>query len=126
MVLPKVLAREIGYEVPEQPHHLHVAVGLALKHPAGAHPIEVAVEVELEQIGGMVRWASRFMERGMPKAELMQIEGIHIGVDEANRILLGDVVIKRFGKEGQLIAAEAPNVVHDASRWTRTITRSIL
>jgi len=40
------------------------------------------------------------MERGMAKAELMQIEGIHMGVDEANRILLGDVVIKRFGKEG--------------------------
>ncbi len=56
----------------------------------------------------MVRWASRFLEGGMAEAELMQIEGIHIGVDacpgvlprKANRILLGDVVIKRFGKEG--------------------------
>jgi len=63
---------EIGRKAPEQPHHLHIAMGFALKHPAGAHPVEVAIEVELEQIGGMVRWASRFMERGMAKAELMQ------------------------------------------------------
>ena len=45
---------EVGLQMPQQPDHLDVAVGLGFKPPAGSDPIEVAVDVELEQIGGRV------------------------------------------------------------------------
>ncbi len=37
-----------------QPHHLHVALGLPLKPPARPNPVEVAVDIELQQNRGMI------------------------------------------------------------------------
>ena len=44
----------IGTELLEQPLHFDVAPALALEVPRGAHPVEIAVNVELQQVGRMV------------------------------------------------------------------------
>jgi hypothetical protein len=44
----------IGDEPPNQPHHLDVAAGLPLQPSARPHPVQVAVDVELEQDCGMI------------------------------------------------------------------------
>ena len=58
-----VIAAEVGnrlevrLQVPQQPDHLDIAVGLAFQPSAGPDPIEVAVDVEFQQISGRVTWA---------------------------------------------------------------------
>ena len=49
---------EVGLEVTKKPDHLQIASGLGLKPPAGAHAVDVAIDVELEQIGWVVTGAS--------------------------------------------------------------------
>jgi hypothetical protein len=44
----------IGSQPACQPHHLHVARGLALQPPARLHPIEIVVIVELQQQRRMI------------------------------------------------------------------------
>src|SRR5262249_16300332 len=48
----------IGNQSTRQPHHLNVARSLALKPAARKHPIEVTVDVQLQQARWMVRWPS--------------------------------------------------------------------
>ena len=45
----------IGSKPARQPHHLNVAPGLALKPPARLDPVEIAVNVELQQDRRMIR-----------------------------------------------------------------------
>lgn len=42
---------EVRLPVPQQPDDLDVAMGLCHQPPAGSHPVDVAVHVELQQIG---------------------------------------------------------------------------
>jgi hypothetical protein len=118
MVLP-VLAGQAGkvWSKPShQPHHFHVAPGFAFQLPAGAHPVEIAIEEELEQINRVVWWASCLLEGGMPEAEFLQIERIDIEADEAHRVFLRDAIVERFGEKGELVSISPLNVVHDGSR----------
>ena len=43
---------EVGLQVTQQPDHLDIAVGLGLEPAARSDAIQVAVDVELQQIGG--------------------------------------------------------------------------
>ena len=45
----------IGCKPARQPHHLNVAPGLVLKPPARLNPIEIAVDVKLQQDRRMIR-----------------------------------------------------------------------
>ena len=45
----------IGSQASGEPHQLDIAASLALQSAARLHPVEIAVDVELEQDGGMVR-----------------------------------------------------------------------
>ena len=57
--VPVVLAKirnglEVGSQATQQPDHFQIAGGLRLEPPAGAHPIDVSINVELKQIGRIV------------------------------------------------------------------------
>ena len=62
MVFPEVSdGLEVGHQPPGQPHQLDIALGFAFQASAGLHPIEVSVDIDLEQHRGMVgRSAGRF------------------------------------------------------------------
>jgi hypothetical protein len=45
---------EVGLQDSKKPDHLDVAVGLGFQPPARAHPVQVAVDVELQQVAGIV------------------------------------------------------------------------
>ena len=96
----------------KKPDHLQIASGLGLKPPVGAHAVDVAIDVELEQIGWVVTGASGGLRLHPGKARLLKVEPIDKGVDEANRIVGLDVVVHPCGEELRLIAVEAFNVVH--------------
>jgi hypothetical protein len=106
---------EIGCEASQQPHHFHIAVGFAFQLPAGPHTVEIAIEVELEQVTRVVWGTTGFLENGMPETELLQIERPHIDVDEAHRVFLRDVIVERFGEKCELISIVSLKMVHDRS-----------
>src|SRR5258708_30827729 len=55
IVLPEIGDRlVIGYKAAKQPHHLKVTAGLALKPTARLHPVEVAVDIELQENQRMI------------------------------------------------------------------------
>ena len=107
IAVPIVLA-EIGnrlvirHEAPRQPHHLDVAAGLTLEPPARLHPIEIAVDVELQQSRGMIRGPAGYLRLDALEPELAQIERIDERIDHANRIALVDPVIEAFGQQRRL------------------------
>ena len=45
---------EVRSQTPREPHQLDIALGLAFKPAAGLNPIEVAVDIDLQQDRGMV------------------------------------------------------------------------
>src|SRR5262249_9808866 len=64
----------IGNQPTRKPHHLDVTSGLALKAAARLNPIEVAVNVELEQHRWMVRRTSRCLGIDAAEPKLRKIE----------------------------------------------------
>jgi hypothetical protein len=64
--VPVVLAKirnglEVGSQATQQPYHFQIAGGLRLEPPAGAHPIDVSINVELKQIRRIVAWPARVL-----------------------------------------------------------------
>ena len=45
---------EVRPQAAQQPDHLQVAVGLRLQPTAGPHPVQIPVDVQLQQVGGIV------------------------------------------------------------------------
>lgn len=114
---PAVLAEirdglEVGDKASEQPHELDVALRFALERPAGAYPVEVAVDVELEQIARIVRGAPGATGLGMGKAQRLQCKSVNERIDHPYRVIRGYIVINGFGKKRDLIARLTLNVSH--------------
>jgi hypothetical protein len=56
VVAPEVGNRlEVGREPASQPHQLHVPLAFPFQPAAGLDPVEVAIEVELQEHRGVVR-----------------------------------------------------------------------
>ena len=88
----------------EKPDHLEIATGLTLQPPARLHPIEIAVDVELEQGRGMIRGPARYFRHNAFEPELAQIKRIDERIDRANRIALINPFIQAFGQQSRLPA----------------------
>ncbi|HEX9674532.1 MAG TPA: hypothetical protein VGA07_01000 [Anaerolineales bacterium] len=56
---------KVGGELAGEPHDLHVALGFALEHAAGADAVEIAIDVELQEHGRMVGWEGAIMASGV-------------------------------------------------------------
>src|SRR5258708_28238978 len=71
------------------------------------HPIEVSVDVNLQQHRRMVGWPSRRLRLDPAKAELRQIKLIDKDIDRPDRIVLAQIVIQPLGKQSALTAVIA-------------------
>src|SRR6516162_1456211 len=58
---------EVRLQVPQQPDHLDIAVGLGLQPTARPHPVQVAVDVKLQQIPRRIGRAARHLLRNAAK-----------------------------------------------------------
>ena len=93
---------EVRRQSTGQPHQLDVALRLALQTPAGRDAVQVAVDVDLEQHRRVVRRPPRRRRISAGKAQLLQIELFDEGVDRADRIVFGDVVVQTLGQQRDL------------------------
>src|ERR1700738_1710111 len=94
-----VVLAEIGYrlevrhQAAGQPHQLDVALALPLQAPARLYPIEISVDVNLQQWRRMVGRSSGRLWRDAAKAEPVQIKLIDKDIDRPDRIILTQIVI---------------------------------
>ncbi len=99
----------VGDKPAQEPHHLDVASRFPLQAPARLHPVEIAIDVELQK--------NRRMTGGPPgrrrlhsiEPKFGQIERVDKSVDDANRIALVDEIIEAFGQQGRLPAIRPRN-----------------
>ena len=133
IVLPEIGDRfVVGDKTAKQPHHLEVTAGLALKPPARLHPIEVAVNVKLQENRGMIGRPPRQLRFDPYESQFEKIERLDESVDHTNRIILVDPVIQAFGQQCRLPAIraldKAPHPIPRKSplRWKENHSRSII
>jgi hypothetical protein len=88
----------------QQPGYLDVPSRLGFKPSAGAHPVQIAVNVELQKIAGRIAGTSRGFSRDPREARRLKVQPIDKGVDEPNRIIRAHVVVHGFRQEQQLRA----------------------
>src|SRR5258706_2395578 len=94
IVLPEIGDRlEIRHQAAGEPNQLDVALALPLQAPARLHPIEVSVDVNLQQRRRMVGRSSRHLWLDAAKAEFGQIKLVDKDIDRPDRIVLAQIVI---------------------------------
>jgi hypothetical protein len=103
---------EVRLQVPQQPDHFEVATGLRFQPPARTHSVQIAVDVELQEIArGIARAAGRLRhDTGEPCRR--KVEPINKGVDEPHRVLSADVVVDRLRQKQRLAAVVPGDVRH--------------
>ena len=101
-----------GFKRPQQPDDLDVAMTFGLKPAARPHPVEIAVNIELQQIARRVAGAARRLRLDPLETSGLQIKPIDEGVDEADGIVGADIIIDRLGQKQELRAIESGNVRH--------------
>src|SRR3954454_2735601 len=108
IVLPEVgYCLEVRHQAAGQPNQLDIALALPLQAPARLHPIEISVDVNLQQRGRVIGRPSCRFRRNAPKAQFAQIKLIDKDVDRPDWIVLAQIVIQPLGKQRALTAVIA-------------------
>src|SRR6184192_645869 len=93
---------EVRHQTSSQPHELDVALRLALQTAARLNAIEITVDVNRQQRGGMVRRTARCRPIDTFKSECRKIELVNKDLNHTDRVVLGDVVIQAFRQQRDL------------------------
>ena len=93
---------EVGAQLAQQPQQLDIALGFALELARGAHLIEVAIQVQLEQIGRIIGRAPGVLGLSPGKAQPPDLNAIDPQVDDAHQMIVSDQLIERHRKQAAL------------------------
>ena len=94
----------IGNEATREPHHFNIAPGLPLEPAARLNPIEIAIDVELQQDRRMIRRPTGCLGIDPAEPKPGQVEFVDKDVNQANGIVLADPVFQAFRKQRALSA----------------------
>jgi hypothetical protein len=97
----------IGNQPTGEPHHLNVASCLAFKPTARLNPIEVTIDVELQQYRWMVGRPAGCLGIDTIELKLRQIELVDKDIDRANRIILANPIFQTFREKRALRSIRA-------------------
>jgi hypothetical protein len=93
---------KVGRQTPCQPYQLNVALRLAFESAAGLNPVQIAVDINLQECRGMVgRTPGGFGHHAL-EAELRQIQLLDEHINHSDRVVLRDVVIQTLRKQSAL------------------------
>src|SRR5882757_6072530 len=98
---------EVRHQATSQPHQLDVALALTLQAAARLHPIEVSVDINLQQRRRMIGRHSRRLRLDAAKAEFGTIKLVDKDIDRPDRIVLSQIFIQPLGKQRALTAVIA-------------------
>jgi len=94
---------EVRRQAAREPHHLQNAPALALESMARLNPVEVAVDIDLEQHRRVVRRPVRLRGLDALEAELRQIQLVDECIDDPHRVVLGDEVVQWLWQPRDLV-----------------------
>ena len=103
---------EVRLQVPQQPDHLDIAVGFGLQPAARPHPVEIAIDVKLQQIRGRICRAARHLRLNATKSRRRQVQPVNKGINEPHRVVRANIVIHCFRQKQQLRAVVTTDVRH--------------
>ena len=78
---------EIRPQFPQQPHHLHIPPAFLLQPPARPNPVEVPVQVQLQQVSRIVRRPSCSLRLPILEPESLHVQTIYKHVYHLYRII---------------------------------------
>ena len=104
---------EVRLQPVQQKPQLHISPALPHEIPGGADLVHVAVEVQLQQVAGMIRRPARPRGHGVPKPHLLQIQAVHEHLDEPRRAVLRNFVLDAPHAHGHLAAVRPNNKAHE-------------
>ena len=84
----------------------------ALQPSARSDPVEVAVDVELQQVARRVARTPRRFRLDAPETRCREVEPVDKHVDEPNRIVGVDVIVNRLRQQQKLVPSESGDVSH--------------
>lgn len=98
---------EIWPQLPYQPDHFQIATRLGLKTPIGAHAVQIAINVRLEQIACIIfRPARGFGQRPL-KARRRKLKAVDKGLNKPNDVVRPDIII-HAGWQKSVCARDVP------------------
>ena len=83
-----------------------------LKTAARPNPVEIAVDIELQEIAGRVAGTARRLRLDPLETGGLQIKPSDEGIDEADGVVDADVIVNRLGQKQELRTIEPGNVRH--------------
>ena len=87
-------------------------MGFPLQSPARPHPVQIAVDVELQQVARRIARTPRRLRFDPREPRARKVQPVDEGVDESNRIVGVDVIVHRLRQQQKLVALESGNVSH--------------
>ena len=109
---------EVGRQPAEQPHQLDIAVGFLLQTSARPDPMEIAVQIQPQQIAGIVARPPGVRWHRPPKPQRGEIKLGDEGVEEPDRMVGPDEVVQHVRQEDRLGAIGASDVGHEGTLRT--------
>jgi hypothetical protein len=88
---------ELRLEAARQPDDLDIALGFPLQPPARSNPVQIAADVELQEIAGRIARPPRRLRFDPREPGARKIDPINEGVDEPHRIVGVHVVVDASG-----------------------------
>ena len=85
---------KVRSQSPQQPHDFDVALALSLQPPGGTNLLEITVEIEFEQVAGVVRRPSGCFWNGFVEPQLLKVQQGNIGLYHPNQMVFGNELIQ--------------------------------
>src|SRR3954451_20778602 len=89
-------AVKVGLQMPEQPDHLDIAVGLGFQAAARASTVQIAVDVELQQVRRSITRTARRLRNRADKPKRREVQSVDKRLDEPHRVVGRDVIVNRL------------------------------
>src|SRR3954454_415517 len=87
---------KVGLQMPQQPDHLDITVGFGFQAAAGAGAVQIAVDVELQQISRRVARTTRRLRNRADKPKRREVQPVDECLNEPYRIIGSDVIVNRL------------------------------
>jgi len=109
-------AAVIGPELLQQPQQFDVAMRLRLKATTRTQAIEIAIEGELQEIARGIAGSPSRSRHGRWEAACSKVEVVHKGIHEADRVVLGNIVVEALRKAEYFVAVHAGDMAPRGAR----------
>jgi hypothetical protein len=97
----------IRRQTASQPHHFHIAPRLPFETAARLNPVEVAVDVKLQQDRRMITRAPCPARRDAGESKIGQLKLIDEYIDHLNRVVVADPVLEPIREQRHLAPINA-------------------